>query len=52
MSFHAVLDGELLVIRDGVVIYPPPDRTVGLHSLTRFKEDDGEVVLQHAAWTM
>ena len=31
------------VIRSGVVVYPPPDRTVGLESLKRFKEDVREV---------
>jgi len=31
------------VIREGVVIYPPPDRTAGLESLKRFKEDVREV---------
>jgi translation initiation factor IF-2 len=31
------------VIRSGVVIYPPSDRTVGLDSLKRFKEDVREV---------
>lgn len=31
------------VIRDGVVIYPPTDRSVGLESLKRFKEDVREV---------
>ncbi len=31
------------VIRGGVVIYPPPDRTVGLDSLKRVKEDVREV---------
>jgi translation initiation factor IF-2 len=31
------------VIRSGAVIYPPPERTVGLDSLKRFKEDVKEV---------
>jgi translation initiation factor IF-2 len=31
------------VIREGVVVYPPADRTVGLESLKRFKEDVREV---------
>ena len=31
------------LIRGGVVIYPPPDRTAGLESLRRFKEDAREV---------
>jgi translation initiation factor IF-2 len=31
------------VIRDGVVVYPPADRNVGLDSLKRFKEDVREV---------
>jgi translation initiation factor IF-2 len=31
------------VIRDGVVVYPPADRTVGLDSLKRVKEDVREV---------
>ena len=31
------------VIRSGVVVYPPSDRTVGLESLKRFKEDVREV---------
>src|SRR6185437_5091829 len=31
------------VIRSGVVIYPPADRSVGLDSLKRFKEDVREV---------
>ncbi len=34
---------KVRVIREGVVIYPPPDRTVGLESLKRFKEDAREV---------
>ena len=32
-----------LGIRQGVVVYPPPERTVGLESLRRFKEDAKEV---------
>jgi len=31
------------VIREGVVIYPPPDRTAGLESLKHFKEDRREI---------
>ena len=31
------------VIRGGVVIYPPPDRTAGLDSLKRVKDDVREV---------
>jgi translation initiation factor IF-2 len=34
---------KVRVIRGGVVIYPPADRTVGLESLKRFKEDAREV---------
>ena len=34
---------KVRVIRDGVVVYPPADRTVGLDSLKRFKEDVREV---------
>ncbi len=34
---------KVRVIREGVVVYPPPDRTVGLESLKRFKEDTREV---------
>jgi translation initiation factor IF-2 len=34
---------KIQVIRDGVVIYPPADRTVGLESLKRFKDDVREV---------
>jgi translation initiation factor IF-2 len=34
---------KVRVIRNGVVVYPPPDRTVGLESLKRFKEDVREV---------
>src|SRR5206468_5489507 len=35
--------GKIRLIREGVVIYPPTDRTAGLESLKRFKEDVGEV---------
>jgi translation initiation factor IF-2 len=35
--------GKVRVIRGGVVIYPPADRTVGLESLKRFKDDVREV---------
>jgi len=35
--------GKVRLIREGVVIFPPPDRTVGLDSLKRFKEDVSEV---------
>ena len=35
--------GKVRLIRDGVVIYPPVDRTAGLDSLKRFKEDVSEV---------
>ena len=35
--------GKVRVIRNGVVVYPPADRTVGLDSLKRFKEDVREV---------
>jgi translation initiation factor IF-2 len=35
--------GKIRLIRDGVVIYPPVDRTAGLDSLKRFKEDASEV---------
>jgi translation initiation factor IF-2 len=34
---------KVRVIRDGIVIYPPTDRTAGLESLKRFKEDAREV---------
>ncbi len=34
---------KVRVIRSGVVIYPPADRTVGLESLKRFKEDVRDV---------
>ena len=36
-------NAKVRVIRDGVVIFPPPDRSAGLESLKRFKEDVGEV---------
>ena len=36
-------NAKVRVIRDGVVIFPPADRTTGLDSLKRFKEDVGEV---------
>jgi len=34
---------KVRVIRNGVVVYPPAERTVGLESLKRFKEDTREV---------
>jgi translation initiation factor IF-2 len=34
---------KVRLIREGVVIYPPADRTAGLESLKRFKEDVREV---------
>ena len=34
---------KVRIIRGGVIVYPPPDRTVGLESLKRFKEDVREV---------
>ncbi|MGE3809717.1 MAG: translation initiation factor IF-2, partial [Gemmataceae bacterium] len=34
---------KIRVIRDGVVIYPPPDRNAGLESLKRVKDDAREV---------
>jgi translation initiation factor IF-2 len=34
---------KIRLIREGVVIFPPADRTAGLDSLKRFKEDVGEV---------
>jgi translation initiation factor IF-2 len=34
---------KVRVIRNGVVVYPPPDRTVGLESLKRHKDDVREV---------
>ena len=36
-------NAKVRVIREGVVIYPPVDRTAGLESLKRFKGDVGEV---------
>lgn len=36
-------NAKVRVIREGVVIFPPADRTAGLESLKRFKEDVGEV---------
>lgn len=36
-------NARVRVIREGVVIYPPPDRAASLESLKRFKEDVGEV---------
>jgi translation initiation factor IF-2 len=34
---------KVRVIRNGIVVYPPADRTVGLDSLKRFKDDVKEV---------
>jgi translation initiation factor IF-2 len=34
---------KVRVIRNGVVVYPPADRTVGLESLKRFRDDVREV---------
>src|SRR5207253_4392682 len=34
---------KIRLIREGVVIYPPPDRTASLESLKRFKDDVREV---------
>jgi translation initiation factor IF-2 len=34
---------KIRLIRQGVIIFPPPDRTAGLDSLRRFKEDVREV---------
>jgi len=34
---------KVRLIREGVVIYPPPDRTAGLESLKRFKDDVRDV---------
>ena len=34
---------KVRLIRNGVVIYPPPDKNVGFESLKRFKEDVREV---------
>jgi len=36
-------NAKVRLIRDGVVIFPPPERTVGLDSLKRFKDDASEV---------
>lgn len=36
-------NAKVRVIREGAVIYPPPERTVGLESLKRFKDDVAEV---------
>ncbi len=36
-------NAKVRIVRDGVVIYPPPDRSVGLESLKRYKEDVSEV---------
>jgi translation initiation factor IF-2 len=36
-------NAKIRLIRDGIVIYPPADRTAGLDSLKRFKEDASEV---------
>jgi translation initiation factor IF-2 len=36
-------NGKVRIIRDGVVVYPPPDRSAGLDSLKRYKEDVAEV---------
>jgi translation initiation factor IF-2 len=35
---------KVRVIRQGIVIYPPPDRTVGLDSLKHHKEDRREIL--------
>jgi len=35
--------GKIRLIREGVVIFPPADRTASLESLKRFKEDVSEV---------
>jgi translation initiation factor IF-2 len=34
---------KVRIIREGVVIFPPPERTVGLEALKRFKDDVREV---------
>jgi translation initiation factor IF-2 len=34
---------KVRIIREGAVIYPPPDKTLGLESLKRFKDDAKEV---------
>jgi translation initiation factor IF-2 len=36
-------NAKVRVIREGVVVYPPADRTAGLESLKRYKEDASEV---------
>lgn len=36
-------NAKVRVIREGVIVYPPADRSVGLDSLKRFKEDVSEV---------
>jgi translation initiation factor IF-2 len=36
-------NAKVRVIREGVVIYPPADRSTGLDSLKRFKDDVAEV---------
>jgi len=36
-------NAKVRIIREGVVIYPPSDRSTGLDSLKRFKEDVSEV---------
>jgi translation initiation factor IF-2 len=36
-------NAKVRIIREGAVIYPPPDRSASLDSLKRFKEDVGEV---------
>jgi translation initiation factor IF-2 len=36
-------NAKVRVIRNGLVVYPPAERTVGLESLKRFKEDVREV---------
>jgi translation initiation factor IF-2 len=36
-------NSKVRIIREGMVIFPPAERTAGLDSLKRFKEDVGEV---------
>src|SRR5262245_44286103 len=36
-------NAKVRLIRDGIVIYPPPDRSAGLDSLKRVKDDVAEV---------
>jgi translation initiation factor IF-2 len=36
-------NAKVRVIREGVVVFPPADRTAGLESLKRYKEDASEV---------